>query len=66
MPLKEQKTQKSHLYPKTPLYATKMMCDLLSTKGTKDKSKNETTGEKLRFGKFSDGQQTTIEKTNHS
>ena len=39
-----------------------MMCDTLSTKGTKDKSMKETTGEKLRFGKFSDGQQTNIEK----
>ena len=39
-----------------------MMCYLVSAKGTKVKSKKETTGEKSRFWKFSDGQQTTIEK----
>ena len=60
---KEQKTQKVHLCPKrSSLCNQNDVLSCVSAKGTKVKSKKETTGEKSRFGKFSEGQQTTIEK----
>ena len=47
---------------KVPLIAPKVIRNLSGTRRINLRSFNETTGEKSRFGKFYDGQQTSADK----